>query len=645
MCGIVGIVNFDNRSVSPATVELMAEVLRHRGPDDSGKFISGNVGLGHRRLSILDLSIRGHQPMSNEDRTIWIVYNGEIYNYRSLNKMLIDRGHNIKSQCDTETIIHMYEEFGSGCVDYLRGMFSFAIWDSKRNKLFAAVDRLKIKPFYYCIINNSFIFASELKSILKSGLYQANLSYEAIHHFLSMQTVPVPLTIYEGIFSLPGGHYLEVNNGNIDLKKYWDIEFEEGQYNENYYKNRLKELIYESIEMRMISDVPIGAFLSGGIDSSVIVAVMKDLQKAPVKTFSIGYDVGGKNYDDVYFANLVAEKFNTNHRVLVVTADDVLSELEGFVRSMYQPSMDAVNSYFVSKLASQEVKVALSGTGGDELFAGYQTTSLILKFMKRERLWDHLPDKLKKILLLSYEHLPESFRDNKIARRIDRFLYWYGSFIKKYGTIRMELSEIEKRRVYSDRFLNWIIEKDTHKIYDQYYNNCNTEVDPVNKICYLDLKTYMGDLFMSDIDRMSMNFSLETRLPLIDHKLVEFTATIPPEYKLRGTRTKYIFIEAVKHLLPEEVIRRPKLGFAFPFPIWMQGRLRPLIDFVLQPDHINERGFFNMDGVNYLKERFFKGVDCNYRKVWGLVVLEMWLRMHFDNDEKFFKRLKTAIKK
>lgn len=644
MCGIVGILNSNGQAVSNNVIQKMTDIISHRGPDDEGQFIAGNIGLGHRRLSIIDLSLKGHQPMFNEERSVCIVYNGEIYNYKSLNEILTSKGHKIKSLCDTETIVHCYEEYGTHCVDHLRGMFSFAIWDARKEILFAAVDRLRIKPFYYTLMNGSFIFSSELKAILASGMVPNKLNMEAIHHYLSLQTIPVPLTIYDNIFTLPGGSCLIVENGKVTVSKYWDITFAENDgYSEDFYKKRLQELLYESVELRLMSDVPLGAFLSGGIDSSVIVGLMNEIQKGPIKTFSIGYDVGGQEYDDTYYARLVAKKFKTDHSEKIITAKDILIELKDFVYYLDQPSSDAINSYFVSKMAAKDVTVVLCGQGGDELFAGYSTFDLLLKFIKRDKHWEKIPLPFRKMFILLYSSIPNNLKKNSLAESIDRFLYWYNSFVRKYGTLRMELTENEKHKLYSDMIRENLSGVSSNTIYQQYYESIGHGVDTINKVTYLDLKTHLGDVLMRDVDVMSMAFSLETRIPLIDHKLVEFTATIPTDLKLYNGQKKYIFTESMKYLLPEEVLKRPKLGFAFPFAIWLRKELRPLVDYVLSREHVNERGIFNYDYVEHMKQEFYSGKELRYRKVWGLVILELWLRLVHENDHAFFERLNSQI--
>ena len=646
MCGIAGILNFDNKPVSKTMLKKMTDAIVHRGPDDEGLYVKDNVGLGHRRLSIIDLSQRAHQPMCNEDGTVWIVYNGEIYNYQELNKKYLLENHQIKSNCDTETIIHLWEEFGPKCVDHLRGMFSFAIWDETKKTFFAAVDRLRIKPFYFTESNGSFVFSSELKSILESGLYQGGVNFEGIHHYLSMQAIPVPLTIYENIFTLPGGYAMEVKDGKVSVYQYWDVEFETNDgYSESYYQKQLKDLVTESIEMRMMSDVPLGAFLSGGIDSSIIVAVMKNISENPVKTFSIGYDIGGAEWDDTRYAKLVSEKYSTDHKVKIVTAKDVLDEMENFIYYLDQPSTDAINSYFVSQLAAQDVTVVQCGQGGDELFAGYFTFDVIEKYFKRDQAWDKIPPFLRKAIVGTHSKLSPLFKNLSVSASFDNFLNAYGSFSRKYAKIRMELDETEKLRTYTDLFRDRIGDLDTINIYDKYDEAFGSGKDIINKVSYFDLKTHLGDVLMRDVDTMSMAFSLETRIPLIDHKLVEFVAKMPTSLKMKNGTKKYIFINAMRDLLPEEVVTRKKRGFAFPLRLWLRRELKPLLEFVLSKENIESRGLFKNEEIQKLKKNYYDWKAPNYRKVWGYAVLEMWMRSNIDKDKSFFKELHHFVSK
>jgi len=641
MCGIAGILNFDDQLVEQPLLRRMTDIISHRGPDDAGFHVDGQIGLGHRRLSIIDLSNNGHQPMCNEDGSVWITFNGEIYNYKSLNQRLQARGHVFKSNCDTETIVHSYEEFGRDCVQSLRGMFSFALWDKQAKRLFAAVDRLRIKPFYYAIVDDTFLFASEIKSLLATGLVKRDLNHEAIHHYLSLQSIPVPMTIYEDIFTLPGGYYLEICEGKVDVLPYWDIQYNRQEaLDEVTYRKGVRDLVWESVEMRMMSDVPLGAFLSGGIDSSTIVAIMSQVSRDPVRTFSIGYDVGGSDYDDTYYANLVSKYYKTEHKQVTVTAADVLNRLPSFLHHLDQPSSDAINSFFVSELAAQDVTVVLCGQGGDELFAGYNSFALLDKFMQRDAKWEQLPMFLRKSIASSMRVLPSNIPH---VQKMDRFLNDYGSFLNKYARIRMELYEEEKRHFYSEAFRNRLNGANTIAIYQDYLDRLDPEVAPLNKVSYLDLKTHLGDILMRDVDVMSMAFSLETRVPLVDHVLVEYASNIPTHLKLHQGITKYILIESVRDILPPEVVSRKKLGFNFPFAIWLRNELYPLVDFVLSKEIVEERGIFDYGEIEKLKQRFLTQ-DITYRRVWGMVLLELWLRCVHDNDADFLDRV-YAIQK
>lgn len=639
MCGIAGYIHLDGKPAEQGLLKQMTDVMGHRGPDDEGFYVMGNVALGHRRLSIIDLSKNGHQPMCNEENDVWITFNGEIYNYKEINAVLKSR-HNFRSNCDTETIIHAYEEFGEACVDRLRGMYSFGIWDEKNATFFAAVDRLRIKPFYYTQVGDTFLFASEIKSLLATGLVKKDLSPEAIHHYLSLQAIPVPTTIYNNIHTLPGGYALEIRDGEVRVFQYWDVPYvSNGGGDFSTYRKELRDLIWESIEIRMMSDVPLGAFLSGGIDSSAIVAVMSELSGQPVQTFSIGYDVGGSDYDDTYYAKLVSKKYKTEHKMLTVTAADVMSHLGGFLHHLDQPSSDAINSYFVSELAAEDITVVLCGQGGDELFAGYNSFALLDKFMQRDAKWERLPTLLRHGITDAVKMLP-SFLPQ--VRKMERFLGDYGSFLNKYARIRMELYEEEKRGVYSKNFNEQLNGASTMSVYEDYYKSLPLQVEPINKVSYLDLKTHLGDILMRDVDVMSMAFSLETRVPLVDHKLVEYASNIPAGYKLRNGITKYIFIDSVRDMLPTEVVERKKLGFNFPLAIWLRNELYPLVDFVLSREIVEARGIFDYTAVERLK-RTFKTQNITYRRVWGLVLLELWLRCIHDGDKDFMEKVQSLV--
>jgi len=646
MCGIVGIYNFSSEPITESIIKKMADSIVHRGPDDEGIYQDNRVLLGHRRLSIIDLTSMGHQPMTNENGDIWIVFNGEIYNYLQLNILLEKKGHKIRSRCDTETIIHCYEEFGFDCVHHLRGMFSFTIWDKRKNILFAAVDRLRIKPFYYTVTDNKFVFASELRAILDSGLYSSELNYEAIHHYLSMQAIPVPQTIFKNISTLPGGYRLILSDNEVKSEQYWDVNYNEFlDDDEQTIRKNVHDLLSESVEIRLMSDVPLGAFLSGGIDSSIIVALMSKMTEKKIDTYSIGYNVGGSDWDDTYYAKLVSQKFNTNHKVKIIEEEDILNELRNFIFYLDQPSTDAINSYFVSQLAAEDITVVLCGQGGDELFGGYNSFVLTQKFLAREKKWNLLPDFMQSSIIGLFNSSPSFIQDSDLGRKANLFLERAKSLENKYSSIRMELTESEKSHIYSDMLKNRLNGAKTNHIYKKYFDNVKDTEDIIQKLRYLELKVHLGDVLMRDVDVMSMAFSLETRIPIIDHKLVEYASKIPSNLIINNGFKKYIFIEAFKDLLPSEVLNREKRGFAFPLNLWLREGLRPLTDFVLSEKIIGERGLFDPGAIIKMKEDFYSGKVRHYRKIWGVAILEMWMRLSLEKDENFFEQLKWHVEK
>jgi len=645
MCGFAGVVRLDRAPVAREMLERMTRVLSHRGPDDEGFHLSGTAGLGHRRLSIIDLSENGHQPMGNEDGTVWIVCNGEIYNYKELSRLLTGKGHRFRSHSDTETILHLYEEYGTGCLEHLRGMFSFVILDERDGSLFAAVDRFRIKPFYYSVLPDAFLFASEIKALVASGRIEKKIHMPGIHNLLSMQGIPAPETVYENILSLAGGHMLILRQGFVHVSRYWDIQFHvDNEKDETYIVRRLREKLQESVQLHLKSDVALGAFLSGGVDSSLIVALMKTMQDGPVRTFSVGYDVGGRAYDDLTYARQISKKYGTDHSETCLTASDIWDSFRPFLQALDQPSTDAINSYLVSRDAVKDVKVVLSGQGGDEFFAGYNSFELIPRFMDREEIWHRIPPFCRRIVEWMNMKIPTAIGPRSWRKSLDRLIHYDGSFVRKYGIVRMDLNELEKRCLYSESTRRAMGSADTECYYQGIYDSIPASTDVINRISYMDLKTLLEPVYFRDMDVMSMAFSLETRVPLSDHVLAEYAATIPPHLKLKGGRKKSILIEAVKDLLPEEIIHRPKMGFALPFPIWLRRQLRPLVEQVLSPAVVKERGWFRPEAVERIKQSFLSGRDLNYRKVWSLVILELWLRLVHEGDTGFFDRLDAQMR-
>lgn len=639
MCGIFGVYSctgLDNaRDFNKAV-----STLRHRGPDDQGQFRDEHVFLGHTRLSIIDLSPLGHQPMSNEDGLVWIVYNGEIYNSLELKKDLELKGHVIKSKCDTETIIHLYEEYGPDCVHYLRGMFSFVIWDKGHCRLFGARDRLGIKPLYYSLPRSDlFLFASEIKTLLASGLISKAIDTEAIYHYLTFGAIPGPSTILKDVCTLLPGHRFMFHNGHLDVDRYWDVKFHTQTLvkDEREWIEGLRQHLEEAIRIRLRSDVPLGIFLSGGIDSSAIVGLTSQMISGPVKTFSIGYDVGGSVYNETHYAKTVAQRFCTDHTETIICGEDIANALDNIIWYMDQPTHNALNSYFISLVARTSVTVALSGLGGDELFAGYST------FRYAQKLADigltaNIPitigDKVRKLSSL----FPSRYQTTSLWRNAMGVLGAFPTIADQYAAVKCYFSENEKQKLISSSFRSALpISCSTSVCLLKSLLSHVEGANIVDQIQYLELKSYMPDTLLRDIDAMSMAHSLEVRVPLIDHKLVEYAASIPSILKLNGVQTKYVFIEAIKDLLPNETLKRKKMGFGFPMGIWMQyGKLRNVIDDCFTQQSVNKRGLFQYESVQKVYKDFYRNEGSPienywvYQRVWLLTILELWCRKYLD---------------
>ena len=631
MCAICGIFNHTNSAyeVAEETILKMRDIMTHRGPDGKGIYLSSDrkLGLGHRRLSIIDLSEAGNQPMSNEDGTIWIAYNGEVYNFYEIREELEKRGHQFKSRTDTEVIVHSYEEWGEDCLHQFRGMFAFALWDERKNKLFLARDRLGIKPLYYTEVNGNFIFASELKGILASGLVQRDIEPQGLHHYLSFYSVPAPYTLIKGVKALPSGHKLVVEKGRVRIEKYWELEaYSPLQMDEEEIKERLRELLEESIRYRLISDVPVGAFLSGGVDSSLIVGLMSQYTSEPLKTFSIGYGPE----DELSYAKIAAERFGTEHFEIVLSGKDLLEDLDKVIWAIDQPSGDGINSYFVSKITSQHVKVALSGLGGDELFAGYMQLFLPLKYRRMFKVWQRLPLSVRKAMISSVGILP-------LMTSFKRKIQFGLEFLEQpFYRMRVLYSEQEKKKLYHPEFQQMLAFAEPPEDYVQKHI-AKEDSDFLAELSRIDLSLYMRYTLLRDTDAMTMVHSLETRVPLIDHKLVEFAYRIPSRLKVHKGRSKYILTETVKDILPMDIIKRKKRGFELPVGTWLKNELKPVCDEVLSGEAARKRGLFNPASIREIHQRFFAGTlhytrVGSYMRVWTLVVLELWLRKFVDGN-------------
>lgn len=629
MCGICGkLYHSKDRTVDGELLRSMASVINHRGPDDEGIYVKGNVGLAHKRLSILDLSPAGHQPMSNEDGSIWIVFNGEIYNFLDLREDLIKKGHTFISQTDTETIIHLYEEKGVECVHHLRGMFAFAIWDENKERLFCARDRAGKKPFVYAHSQEGLLFASEIKSLLRDPVVEKSLDYRALHHYLTYQYVPSPLSIFKSIKKLPPAHILIYEKGDIAVKRYWNLSYQNKLHLSSVedYGERFRDLFEEAVKIRLRSDVPLGAFLSGGIDSSLVVAVMSRLMDQPVKTFSIGFEE--EEYDEVRFARLIAEKYRTDHHEFTVKPDAV-TILPKIVWHYNEPFADssAIPTYYVSKMTRDFVTVALNGDGGDESFAGYER---------------YVADKLADY----YRKVPPFVREGIVRRVVDKLPHSTNrrNFFRRLKRFVKGISEVPERR-----YVRWICFFDNEMKDDLYtasFKELNHECDSVDltvkwyeqadaeqfldRTLFVDVMSYLPEDLLVKVDIASMAHSLEARSPFLDHKIMEFAASLPPDLKLRGIETKYLLKQTLSDLVPREILHRKKMGFGVPLDVWFRNDLREMAYDVLLDQKSVERGYFRKEYVSkMLDEHVSRLYDHSYR-IWALLFLELWHRMFID---------------
>jgi asparagine synthase (glutamine-hydrolysing) len=628
MCGIAGFFgpeeNFDSTE-RRVLVKRMCDIIEHRGPDDEGFYVQGGVALGMRRLSIIDL-VTGHQPISNEDGSIWIVFNGEIYNFFELRDDLVARGHIFQTQTDTEAIIHLYEEMGEACVERLRGMFGFAIWDRRERKLFLARDRVGKKPLHYSLAGDTLIFGSEIKSILQHPEVAREVNIDAISDFLSFGYVPDPQTAFRGITKLPPGHTLTFKDGRLSTRCYWDFgnqqsDESDAPQDERYYVERLRELIAESVKLRLVSDVPLGAFLSGGIDSSTIVAMMARQMDRPVKTFSIGFSES--SFDELHHARITARHFNTDHHEFVVTPD-VCKIVEDIVWHHDEPFGDvsSIPTYMVSKMAREHVTVVLSGDGGDELFAGYERYLVD----QDRRVFERIPGFIRRNLMLRASRvLPRAVYGKNFLRNVSlegdaRYVDSLSYFDED---AKQELLSTEIRRVLGGR--------DSSESFRQLLT-VPRSAEHIERLLYLDSKTYLPGDILTKVDRMSMAHSIEARVPLLDHKLIEFVQTIPSTLKLRGRLTKHILKQAVRGLVPDQIIDRPKQGFGVPIAKWLNNELRDMLHDTLTDSRTRQRGYFNQQAVKAILDEHARGRRDNSRHLWGLLTLELWQRTFIDGN-------------
>jgi asparagine synthase (glutamine-hydrolysing) len=660
MCGICGVVvpaGID-RAVDPDSLRQMRDALEHRGPDDAGIYIDRGVGLGHRRLSIVDVG-SGHQPMSNEDSTVWISYNGEVYNHRDLRPALEAAGHRYRTACDTETIIHLYEEQGPRAVEQLRGMFAFAIWDGPRQRLVLARDRLGIKPLYYAQNEDGTLwFASEIKSLLAAGALRAELNYNALPDYLANRGVSGDETLFAGVRRLPPGHILIWENGRIEIERYWTLSFErpgpdgrdpgqdgrdpgqdgrdpgqDGRDNDSprpeaEYVEQFVELFDESVRLRLMADVPLGMFLSGGIDSSAIVASMSRFVDEPIKTFSVAF--AEREANELAYARLVASQFGTDHHEVVVSPGQFADALPQLVYQEDEPIAhpSSIPLFFVSRLAAEQVKVVLTGEGSDELLGGYDKYRKTLYNLALGRVYHSAaPSVLREKIAAAIGRLNGS---SLLRRKLSRtFLCLEPRIDEIYFDNFSVFSRNAQTRIFTAGTRDQINDLDPYRRMREAIVSSDAR-SMLNQLLAADLKTYLHELLMKQ-DQMSMSASIESRVPFLDHKLVEFVARLPERMKLRGLKTKYVLRRAMESRLPRQILTRRKMGFPVPFGAWLRGPLSYIVDEYITSTRAAARGIFDPIFVKELAQRHRAGEDHSER-LWALANFEIWQRRFFDRE-------------
>lgn len=626
MCGIAGFVS-QNESIESreraSVLDRMCRVITHRGPDDQGVMIKGPVALGMRRLSIIDLA-GGHQPISGEDQTVTVVFNGEIYNYRQLRRDLELRGHHFQTDSDTEAIVHAYEEYGESCLESFRGMFAFALWDARRRNLFIARDRVGKKPLYYTLTpQGSLVFGSEIKSLLEHPEVRRDINIEAVDAYLSLGYVPDPLSIFHDLHKLPPGHYMNFSDGRVSIKQYWDFRYEPvEERREEDYIEELQSMLDEAVRVRLVADVPLGAFLSGGVDSSAVVGLMSRHTTQPVKTFSIGFRED--SYDELRYARIAAKHFGTDHHEFIVTPD-ICQIVDDLVWHFDEPFADssAIPTYMVSKLAREHVTVALSGDGGDELFAGYTRYAIDRKRSGFARLPGFLRHGVMRHLSQSLPHgaWGRNYLNNVALDPLDRYFDSVSVF-----------TSLNKQSLYTDDFKSQLCgESDLAGRIRGYASRVKSD-EPLDSLLYIDSKSYLPGDILTKVDRMSMAVSLETRAPLLDHKLIEMVTRIPARLKMKGLETKHIFKRAVRNLVPAEILDRPKQGFGVPMQEWINNQLRERIRDTLTDTQTRQRGYIDPHYIDLLLTEHSNNRRNHGSRLWALLMLELWHRKYCQSE-------------
>lgn len=632
MCGICGIAipEQSHRRVDEARIVAMRDALRHRGPDGAGIFNDGRTGLGHRRLSIVDPR-GGHQPMSNEDETVWIAFNGEIYNHDQIRPALESAGHVYKTRSDTETILHLYEQSGPAGVEQLRGMFAFAIWDSVRKQLFLSRDRLGIKPLYYVHGDDGTLyFASEIKALLEAHAVMPELNYDMLADFATNRATSGEETLFRGVRRLLPGHNLIWRNGSIRIERYWDLDFtkDSDRLSDDQYTEQFGELFSDCVKSHLMSDVPLGMFLSGGLDSSAIAAVMSGFVSDPIKTFSVAF--AERDANELEYARIVADEFRTDHHEIVVSPEEFFEILPSMVYQEDEPIAhpSSVPLYFVSRLASRHVKVVLTGEGSDELMAGYNKYRVGIYNLVLGRRYEKIaPEFVRSAVRRAIDLLPVDSRARRVLQRT--FLRLPANLRDVYLDNFSVFSPTMQGDLFSAATMERMTDRDPYRIPVGIMDELRG-CDLLDRLLAADLKTYLHELLMKQ-DQMSMAASIESRVPFLDHRLVEFVNRLPVDLKLRGWTTKYILRRAMRDRLPERILSRRKMGFPVPVGGWFRGEFRHILDEYVLSERALSRGIFNAEFVRRLAARHFAG-ENHAERLWMLVNFEIWHRRFIDGE-------------
>ncbi len=615
MCGIAGF-SWQNEVL----VSQMTQTLAHRGPDQYGVYTDAGVSLGHRRLSIIDLSEHGRQPMSNEDGTVWVTYNGEMYNFLDLRKTLQAKGHTFRSRTDTEVVVHAYEEYGVDCVQHFNGMFGFAIWDQNRRELFLARDRLGIKPLYYYWDETRLIFASEIKGILQVPDVEREINPQAVYHYMGYEFVPAPDTMFKRIHKLPPGHYLRLADGQITVRPYWDMTFQDGGRTASDYAEEMRHRLTESVRKRLMSDVPLGVFLSGGLDSSTLVALMSHCGVDPIKTFSLGYE--DASFSELDYARAVAKQFNTEHRELMI--DPVTPEqIETAVWHLDEPMTDlsAIPFYLICQRAREHVTVCLSGEGGDEALVGYDR----FKASKAHASYALLPDWIRRGMVAPLiKALPDQPQKKGAINMLKRFIEG-GLLPEEGGHMRWQYfcTPEHETGMFTPAMQSQMV-MDPFAPVREHVARCQSTAR-LDREIYVDLKFIMPESLVMKVDKMSMAHALEVRVPFLDHEFIEFCATIPGDLKLKGYNTKAIFRQAMQGILPDRIRGRGKQGYSIPIKNWLRHDLNDYMTDVLTSSPLMKESF-NFNYIQGLMQEHHAYKANHNHILWALINLAVWHR-------------------